>query len=70
MGQTFDRLEQTGILTTTLALKLKKAVGFRNIALQNYDDINWNSVHNIVKNYMADLAGFAKLVAMKLDDSL
>ena len=33
MGQTFDRLEQAGMLTTILALNLKKAVGFRNIAV-------------------------------------
>ena len=68
MGQTFDRLEQAGTLTTTLALNLKKAVGFRNIAVHNYDDINWHIVHSIVKNHLADFSGFAKVVMMKLDE--
>ena len=68
MGQTFDRLEQAGMLTTTLALKLKKAVGFRNIAVHNYDDINWIIVHSIVKNHLADFSEFAKVVAIKFDE--
>ena len=68
MGQTFDRLEQAGILTTTLAHNLKKAVGVRNIAVHNYDDINWHIVHSIVKNHLADFSVFAKVVMMKLDE--
>ena len=68
MGQTFDRLEQSDILTTALALNLKKAVGFRNIAVHNYDDINWHIVHSIVKKHLADFSIFAKIVAMKLDE--
>jgi uncharacterized protein YutE (UPF0331/DUF86 family) len=68
MSQTFDRLEQAGMLTTTLALNLKKAVGFRNIAVHNYDDINWHIVHNIVKNHLAYFSAFAKVVALKLDE--
>ena len=68
MGQTFDRLEQTGLLTKTLAVNLKKAVGFRNIAVHNYDAINWHIVHSIVKNHLADFSGFAKVVMMKLDE--
>ncbi len=68
MGQTFDRLEQAGMLTATLALNLKKAVGFRNIAVHNYDVINWHIVHSIVKNHLAEFSAFAKVVAMKLDE--
>jgi uncharacterized protein YutE (UPF0331/DUF86 family) len=41
MGQTFDILAQAGVLTIPLATSLKKAVGFRNIAVHNYDAINW-----------------------------
>ena len=36
MGQTFDVLAQAGILNNALATSLKKAVGFRNIAVHNY----------------------------------
>ena len=68
MGQTFDILAQAGVLTMSLALSLKKAVVFRNIAVHNYDAINWLIVHSIVKNHLADFTTFAKIVAMKLDE--
>ena len=41
MGQTFDILAESGLLTAELAHNLKKSVGFRNIAVHNYDAINW-----------------------------
>ncbi|MEO8546189.1 MAG: DUF86 domain-containing protein, partial [Burkholderiaceae bacterium] len=41
MGQTFDLLADEGVLDRALALQLKRAVGFRNIAVHNYDAINW-----------------------------
>ncbi|CAA9893009.1 conserved hypothetical protein [Candidatus Methylobacter favarea] len=67
MGQTFDILAQAGVLTAALALSLKKAVGFRNIAVHNYDVINWRIVHSIVKNHLADFTEFAKIAAKELD---
>jgi uncharacterized protein YutE (UPF0331/DUF86 family) len=67
MGQTFDLLAQAGILSGELASNLKKAVGFRNIAVHNYESINWNIVHNIVKHHLADFSEFAKTVAMSLE---
>ena len=66
MGQTFDVLAQAGILNNALATSLKKAVGFRNIAVHNYETINWIIVHSIVKNHLADFSEFAKIVATKL----
>jgi uncharacterized protein YutE (UPF0331/DUF86 family) len=67
MGQTFDLLAQQGVLNNKLASSLKKAVGFRNIAVHNYESINWNIVHSIVKYHLADFSEFAKVVAMKLE---
>ena len=54
-------------LAGTLAHSLKKAVGFRNIAVHSYEAINWHIVHSIVKNHLADFSAFAKVVAMNLD---
>lgn len=67
MGQTFDILAQSGLLTAELAHSLKKAVGFRNIAVHNYDAINWHIVHSIVKNHLTDFSAFAKTAAQNLD---
>lgn len=67
MGQTFDLLAQEGVLNIDLASSLKKAVGFRNIAVHNYESINWDIVHSIVKFHLADFSEFAKVVAMRLE---
>jgi uncharacterized protein YutE (UPF0331/DUF86 family) len=67
MGQTFDLLAQEGVLNTELASSLKKAVGFRNIAVHNYESINWSIVHSIVKYHLADFSEFARVVAIKLE---
>jgi uncharacterized protein YutE (UPF0331/DUF86 family) len=65
MGQTFDLLERAGVLTAALASSLKKAVGFRNIAVHSYETINWNIVHSIAKNHLTDFSEFARVVALK-----
>jgi uncharacterized protein YutE (UPF0331/DUF86 family) len=67
MGQTFDILAQGGVLDRDLASRLKKAVGFRNIAVHNYENINWEIVHSIVRFHLADFSEFAKVVAIKLE---
>ncbi|MDO8370139.1 MAG: DUF86 domain-containing protein [Candidatus Nitrotoga sp.] len=66
MGQVFDLLAKEGVLNNELANNLKKAVGFRNIAVHNYENINWEIVHCIVKFHLADFSGFAKAIAMRL----
>lgn len=68
MGQTFDLLRQVGVLNVELAESLRKAVGFRNIAVHSYESINWAIVHSIVKFHLADFAEFAKVVAARLKD--
>jgi uncharacterized protein YutE (UPF0331/DUF86 family) len=37
MSETFDLMAETGILDGALAVRLKKAVGFRNISVHNFD---------------------------------
>lgn len=67
MGQTFDLLAQQGVLEQGLASRLKKSVGFRNIAVHNYDRINWAIVHSIVKNHLGDFFEFARIMSVKLE---
>lgn len=67
MGQTFDLLAQAGVLNNELASRLRKAVGFRNIAVHNYESINWEIVYSIVKYHLADFSEFAKVVAVELE---
>lgn len=66
MGQTFDLLAQAGLIGSALAANLKKAVGFRNIAVHDYQAINWHIVHSIARHHLGDFTEFAKAVARKL----
>jgi uncharacterized protein YutE (UPF0331/DUF86 family) len=66
MGQTFELLAQEGVLSNELASSLKKAVGFRNIAVHSYENINWAIVYSIVKYHLSDFSEFAKVVAVRL----
>lgn len=68
MGQTFDVLAQAGVLNPELAGNLKKSVGFRNIAVHNYERINWLVVHNIVQHHLVDFIDFATIIGAKLDE--
>jgi uncharacterized protein YutE (UPF0331/DUF86 family) len=63
MGQTFEILAQQNILPAHVADQLKKSVGFRNIAVHNYEAINWQIVHSIVSEHLQDFTEFAKAVA-------
>lgn len=62
MGQTFDVLTDKNVISSELATKLKKSVGFRNIAVHNYDAINWHIVQSIVELHLNDFSDFAKAV--------
>ena len=63
MGQGFERLAQTGVITPELATRMKHAVGFRNIAVHNYEAVNWRIVHAICKERLVDFEEFARSVA-------
>ncbi len=62
MGQTFDVLAELGIISEELALRMKNAVGFRNIAVHNYEAINWQIVHAIATRRVGDFTDFARSV--------
>ena len=62
MAGTFDRLADAGLLDTELAARLRPAVGFRNLAVHRYDDIDWSIVHAVRTERLADFAEFARQV--------
>lgn len=62
MGQTFDVLTDMGVIPDDLAVRTKKAVGFRNIAVHNYETIDWHIAHVIATRHVKDFAAFAVAV--------
>ena len=48
MAGVFIALGETGVLEKSLAERLSRAAGFRNIAVHEYQSIDWNIVYSIV----------------------
>lgn len=62
MAMVFDTLAQANIIDTIIAISLKKAVGFRNIAVHSYEKINWLIVHAIAQTKVTDFKSYAKQI--------
>ncbi|HET7266494.1 MAG TPA: DUF86 domain-containing protein [Oleiagrimonas sp.] len=60
MGEAFDKLAQDHLLDHDLAQRMRKAVGFLNIAVHNYSAINWAIVHAIASQHADDFKAFAR----------
>lgn len=67
MGEGFDLLREHGLLPAETALRMRAAVGFRNIAVHNYERIDWQIVQTILEHHLADFDTFARAVATSLD---
>src|SRR5436190_16866832 len=66
MAGAFDALTSAQIIHADLAGRLKKAVGFRNIAIHNYDAIDWAIVHSIAVTRLGDFNEFARIISLRL----
>jgi len=62
VAATFTLLEAHGIVDADLATRLRKMVGFRNIAVHNYQALNPEIVEAIVTRHLDDLRAFASRV--------
>jgi len=54
----FDLLEHSGVIESELSKKLKKMVGFRNIAVLEYQAINTDILKSILQNHLKDIEDF------------
>lgn len=66
MGETFTRLAASGAIDAELAGRLRRAVGFRNIAVHNYEVIDWDIVFALTRDSLADFEQFAAQVSIGL----
>lgn len=66
MGQTFDFLARSEVISAEHATRLKKSVGFRNLAVHNYEDLDWAIVHAIASRHLDDFREFARVVSSRL----
>ena len=62
MGQSFDVLLSMGAINESIAVKMKKSVGFRNIAIHNYDEIDLHITYEIANEHLDDFVEFIRQV--------
>jgi uncharacterized protein YutE (UPF0331/DUF86 family) len=69
MGQAFDTLARMGVIDAALARQMKRAVGFRNIAVHDYQVVDWSIVFEITHRGLDDFRAFAKAMDALLQSS-
>jgi len=60
--EAFDLLQQAGRLDASLAERLKKMVGFRNVAIHDYQKLNLTIVQSILDERLDDFLEFTQLL--------
>jgi len=60
--EAFDLLEKNRIIEESLAKKLKAMVGFRNIAIHDYQKIDLNILQGIIETNLDDLRDFSRVM--------
>ncbi|SFE45947.1 Protein of unknown function DUF86 [Nitrosomonas sp. Nm166] len=63
MGEVFTILHELGAISLDTREQLKKAIGFKNIAVHNYEAINWEIVYAICHNSLQDFLRFAQEIS-------
>ena len=58
----FDMLESAGVLQADLAGRMKKMVGFRNVAIHDYQRLNLDIVRHIIVDHLDDFARFVRVI--------
>lgn len=62
----FEVLEKNGLINNELMKRLKAMVGFRNIAVHNYQSVNLKIVAEIIEKHINDLKTFTSIILSKI----
>ena len=60
--EAFEMLEKAGRLDADLAGRMRRMVGFRNVAVHDYQRLNLEIVRRIVRDHLDDFLAFARLL--------
>ena len=69
MAEHFVVLAHLKVINPNLEKRMIKAVGFRNVAVHSYQDIDWSIVFQICRHHLGDFKQFAEAVAHRLERS-
>jgi len=65
----FAQLAKLKLIERSLAQRLQRAVGFRNVLAHEYTEVDWNIVMRVIRTGTRDLAAFGKAVVKLLGES-
>ena len=60
MSETFRKMRENNLIADKTCENLSKAVGFRNIAIHQYEDVDCKIIFSIVEKHLCDFREFAK----------
>ncbi len=63
MADSFTKLHRQGVISELIAEKMKKSVGYRNVAVHSYDDIDLSITYAIAKDHLQDFREFIKEIS-------
>lgn len=62
MAEAFTCLERLNILTPDIADKMRRSIGYRNVAVHNYDDIDLTITYEIARHHLGDFKDYVKQI--------
>lgn len=65
-AETFSLLEDEQIIDKAISLRLQKMIGFRNIAVHDYQKLDLDIVISVIENNLQELEDFKTTVLKKL----
>ena len=60
--EAFVLLEESKIIDSEMSKKMQGMVGFRNIAVHDYKEIDEDILKDVIENHLTDLLDFAKII--------
>ena len=60
--EAFKLLEDNNIIDKSISKNMQNMIGFRNIAVHSYKQIDENVLQSIIENNLSDLTDFARII--------
>lgn len=58
--EAFELLERNDLISSEMSRKMKGMIGFRNIAVHDYKEIDEEILEDVIENHLSDLIEFAR----------
>lgn len=60
--EAFIKLEENNLISKDISTNMQKMIGFRNIAIHDYKQIDEEILADVIENHLIDLTNFAKQI--------